>query len=141
MLPQEPQMPAGRYFSGCLQSGSAPLQPSRRIQTLTCLSDPNPWTGMGVVLDSVGSSQLEGKFFFPGRHDVHLPLDSKSLNTQSVLLKCSMWMSKIECRHTYADKEAPQQQPTSAKHKNLLYGQDNSHVTKALCTKLCDILL
>lgn len=88
LLPQKLQVPAGRYFSGCLQTGSAPLQPSRRIHTLTCLPDPihgQVWVGQCWLKPAGG---YQAKFSFPGCHEVHLTLASKSLNTQPSLF-CS----------------------------------------------------
>lgn len=61
-LPQGQQMPAAKYFSGCLQTGSAPLQLSRRIHTLTCLP---PWTGMGGTMLAQASWSIPGQVFLP----------------------------------------------------------------------------
>lgn len=63
----------------------------------------------------------QAKFSFPGCHEVHLTLASKAWTlSQPVLFKCPTLMSKIQYRHTYDDKGAPQQQSTSAKHKKSI---------------------
>lgn len=95
-LPQGQQMPAARYFSGCLQTGSAPLQLSRRIHTLTCLPDPHGQVWVGPCwLKPAGAYQA--KFSFPGCHEVHLTLASKSLDTQPA---CFVQMPNADVQNT-----------------------------------------
>lgn len=144
MLPQEEQTPAARHFSGCLQTGSAPLRLSRRVCSLTCLPDPNhgqTWVGQ-CLLKTAGGYQA--KFSFPGCHEVHLTLVSKSLDTQPVWFcsKAQHWCPKYNVDAPMLTKEFPNSNLHLQDNKNiLLYSHDHSHVTKALFTKPPDVLL
>ena len=143
-LPQEEHMPAPRHFSDCLQTGSVPLQLSRRAHTLTWLPDPRhgkAWVGQ-CWLRSAGACQA--KFSFPGCHEVHLTLVSKSLDTQPVWLcsKAQHWSPKYNVNAPMLTKEFPSSNLFLPDIKNTsLHWHNYLHVTKALAIKPSDILL